>query len=192
MARLEYYIGHCLATPPGLKVRKEMLMSWHMAPKDLYKGKVKYLRQVYNSRADLPNDKIDGVSIKHLHGNGWDRLGYSVVFHRNGEKEIVTPFDDNNTVESDEMTWGCMGYNTGSRHFALEGGFKALRNDDFFKHFTDEQYLAVQMWLKTELYKHPQVLVGGHNDFTEEKECPGFRMYELMTEFGMGKYAYKR
>jgi len=191
MAKLTYFILHCLETPPRIKVQKEDLEHWHMAPKDLKSGKVKYLGKVYNHRDELPDNEIDGRSIKKLNGRGWDRIGYSVMFHREGKHEIVTPYDDDAFVDSDEMTWGVAGINALSRHLALEGGLTAKRTDDFFMHFTDEQFLDLQMYLKTELYKHPGVLVAGHNDFTDKKACPGFRVYDLMDLYGMKKYAYK-
>lgn len=192
MRELSLFMLHCLETPPGLKVERVDIEQWHMSPKDLDNGLVKYLAQVYNSRDELPNDEINGVSIKKLHGNGWDRIGYSALFRRNGTHEIVTPYDDDAFVESDEITWGCAGLNAFSRHLALEGGLTAKKDDDFFDHFTEEQFLAVQMYLKTELAKHPSVKVAGHNDFTDEKACPGFKVRDLMNMYSMEEYAFKR
>jgi len=192
MAKQKYIIAHCLETPPNLSINREQLKVWHMGPKDLENNKVKYLGKVYNNRDELPVHEIDGRSINAMHGNGWDRLGYSVLFHRNGKHDIITPYDDDDFIEANEMTWGCAGINAVSRHFGLAGGLGAKRDDDFFDHFTDEQFLAVKDWLKVELAKHPDVLVGGHNDFTNGKDCPGFQVYDLMDLYGMKQYAYQR
>ena len=191
MAKLKYFILHCMETPPRIRVSREDLEHWHMGPKDLENGTVKYLGQVYNDRGELPDNVIGDRSIKVLNGNGWDRYGYRGMWHRDGTYELITPHDDDGYVDAHERTWGVAGINNVSAHLALEGGLGANRDDDFFDHFTEEQFLAVQMYLKTELAKHPDVLVAGHNDFTDKKACPGFRVYDLMDLYSMKQYAYK-
>lgn len=192
MARLKYFVVHCLETPPELRVDKGMVEEWHTGPKDLEDGRVRFMRKIYESRDELPDNTINGIPVKHIHGRGWSRVGYTVLFHRNGHYDILTPHDDDQEVESHEMTWGAHGINDVSRHLALEGGMGARKEDDFFKHFTDEQFLELQMYLKTELYKHPDVLVGGHNDFDPHKQCPGFKVQDLMKLYGMEQYGYRR
>lgn len=186
--QLTYFIIHCLDTQPKTRVTKEMLEHWHMAPKDLFNGRVKYLGKVYPSREALPDNEIGGVSIRNLTGRGWDRLGYSVMFHRDGEKEIVTPYDDNDNVDTREVTWGCTGYNLASRHIALEGGYKCKATDQFMDHFTKQQYAALHRYLTEELEKHPRVKVGGHNDFAT-RECPGFKVVDLLKDYKLESHA---
>jgi hypothetical protein len=187
---LELFILHCLDTKSLMDVTKEDIEQWHMAPRDMDDGRVKYLGKEYESRDLLPDNKINGRSIKELRGRGWDRYGYSLYIKRNGEKVMLTPYDDDQYVDSDEMTWGVAGQNSGSRHIALEGGWGAERDDDFFDHFTDAQFLTLQMYLKEELFKHPQVQVSGHNQFSS-KACPGFVVRDLMQQYHLSDYAYE-
>ena len=190
MGKLQFHIIHCLDTRAGQFIPKRELEMWHMGPKDLKSGRVKYLGKVYKSRFELPDNEINGISIKHLEGRGWDRLGYSVTIHRDGELEIITPYDNDEWVDNDEMTWGCAGHNSVSRHIALEGGYGAKRNDLFYDHFTTDQYDALYGYLRGEIELHPGVMVAGHNDFTNEKACPGFRVFALMEMYRMTDNAY--
>lgn len=190
MYELLLYIVHCLSTRPDFKATKGDLEQWHKGPFNLDTGQVLYLGQLYPSRADLPNENINGIPVRLIHGNGWDRLGYSVLIHRDGEREIITPYNDDQFVDPDEMTWGVAGHNRGARHIAFAGGYGAEKDDDFFTNFTDEQFLSLQMYLKEDLAKHPQVKVAGHNDFTDKKSCPGFSVRKLMDLYEMEQFAY--
>lgn len=189
MGKLTYIVIHCLDTPPELAITKEHLEVWHMAPKDLFNERVRYLGKNYKSREALPDHEMMGQSIRKLHGRGWDRLGYSELFHRDGEIEILTPYNHDDWVDRNEKTWGVAGYNSVSRHIALEGGWEAKRTDKFFDHFTRKQYDALHDYLKEEIDTHPEILVAGHNDFAD-RQCPGFRVSSLMDMFLLSEYAY--
>jgi N-acetylmuramoyl-L-alanine amidase len=117
-------------------------------------------------------------------GRGWDRLGYSDVIHRTGVVENVTPYNENDTVESDEITWGVTGVNSISRHIALEGGKGDNPTKVFGKMFTLAQATSLVEYVKKFLKKHPTVKVAGHYNFAK-KACPNFDVYKFFIQNGI-------
>ncbi|MGM0527281.1 MAG: hypothetical protein ACQERS_02625 [Bacteroidota bacterium] len=65
---------------------------------------------------------IAGQHIEILKGRGWDRLGYSDLFKRDGSVINLTPYNGDDIIQAHEMTWGAAGVNGISRHIVLEGG----------------------------------------------------------------------
>jgi hypothetical protein len=185
MGKLKYYVIHCADTPPNMEVTKGMLEQWHMGPCDLVDGRVKYKGKTYGSRKALPNESIDGKSIAGMKGRGWDRLGYSELIHRNGNSEIVTPFDEDDFVESDEMTWGVAGFNSVSRHIVMAGGKGNLNR--FSDHFTEDQEAMLLQRIKRTILHHPDIIIVGHNQLAE-RSCPSFNVYDWLYSHRMQKF----
>lgn len=189
MAYLRDYIIHCSDTPMGMRVTKEMLEVWHMGPKKLDDGRIKYLGDLYPSIRDTP--------LKPIHegqwGNGWDRYGYEEIHHRDGTKTILTNVDDDQYISSDEMTWGAAGVNSGAVHVCLEGGrlengSRATKLMQFHELFTDEQWFFLRGDITNFISKHPQVKVSGHNKYSK-KLCPGFDVVETIGLMGLKGYS---
>lgn len=190
MGKLNYLIIHCTATPSSMTVTKEMLQEWHMGPCDQPGGVVRYLGKDYASRAVLPADIINGKPIAKIKGRGWNRLGYSMIIHRNGASQILTPFNDDDVITNDEMTWGATGVNAISRHIVLEGGIEAVKLMPFSGLFAIEQRKTLITVIKQEIQKVPTIKVAGHNNFAQ-KTCPGFNVEAFLIENKLGLFAYK-
>ena len=189
MGKFLYLAIHCCDTPPDMEVTADMLNQWHKGPLDIDAGKVKYLGKVYPSRKALPNHFLGGVSIKELHGRGWDRLGYYAIIHRDGRREVLTPNDLDPVITSDEMTWGIAGLNSQSVHVVLEGGKGPLA--DFRYHFTEEQDTELFALCKLIILHHPSIIIIGHNQ-KSDKTCPGFNVYDWLMDHSIEKWGTRK
>lgn len=132
---------------------------------------------------DTPKDrKVTRADLEqwHLKGRGWDRLGYSDMIHLDGTIENLVPYNDNDIIENDEMTWGCAGKNSVSRHVVIVGG----KGGD---HRTAAQNRALENYIKKTIRKHPYIKVAGHYQFSN-KVCPNFNVTEFCEEIGLKKY----
>lgn len=144
-------------------------------------GKLKYL--IIHETATPKNMKVDGEDIRHWHtnpkpkGRGWSKVGYSDLLKRNGEIEQLVEYDEDQWVNSDEITNGAAGYNGVSRHICLVGGLDDSGNAsfvDFFDLYTDAQFVKLQDYIKRFLGVHPHCKVLGHYQVNNHKTCPGF------------------
>jgi N-acetylmuramoyl-L-alanine amidase len=175
---LTYLVVHCSDTPPTMDVQKEDLEQWHKSPRDNPDGTVTYLGKTFANRSKLPNDSINGSSIYHLTGRGWDRLGYSDMIHRDGKIENITPYDDDNIVDPSEITWGATGVNSISRHIVLVGGWFDKQHSGTFKFkeiFTLDQFLSLKDYIIKTINSNPQIKIVGHRDIPKaNKTCPNF------------------
>jgi len=175
---LRYLIVHCSSTPPTMKVTKGMLEEWHMGPLFNKDGSVNYLGLKYKTRRDLPKDFINGKPILSLSGRGWDRLGYSDKFDRDGTIENLTPYDDDDLVEQNEVTWGATGVNHVARHIMLVGGWRGQEHGGTFPFtdiFTSSQFISLNRYFGKQLLLHPNIKIVGHRDIPNaNKTCPNF------------------
>jgi hypothetical protein len=191
MGKLKYLVIHCSATPATMIVTKGMLEEWHKGPRDVEPGKVEYLEKFYPSREALPDEFINGKPIEKLHGRGWARIGYSILIHRSGVKEIVTPFNDDDVITNDEMTWGATGINSVSRHICLEGGGTDDKIEPKFSTlFTPFQLATLLDIIDDEIGKCPTLIIAGHNNFAS-KSCPNFDVHQFMINNDMEENSYE-
>lgn len=179
MGKLRYLCVHCTDTVASMEVTVDMISQWHKGPLDLDGGRVRYLGKEYSSRKALPDVALGGVPIIKLHGRGWDRLGYSDMIHRDGRRENITPYNEDDIITSDEMTWGVAGINSEARHVVLVGGKGPL--SDFRYHFTEEQGIDLFAYCKLVILHHPDILIIGHNQ-KADKSCPGFFVFDWLMD----------
>jgi len=189
MGKLKYLIVHATDTPPSMEVTREMLEWWHMGPRDLDGGKVRYRGRDYPSRKALPDVLIGGVPIAKLQGRGWDRLGYYAIIHRDGKFEVLTPNNLDNEITSDEMTWGVAGINSEAIHVVLEGGKGAL--SEFGQHFSPAQDEELFAFCKKIILHHPEIVIIGHNQ-KAEKSCPGFFVYDWLMDHSIESWGCRK
>lgn len=183
MGKYKYLTVHCTDTYPNQVVIRTTLEMWHLSPRDLPDGRVRYKGKTYNNRAALPDEKIAGQPIEILKGRGWDRLGYSDLIKRDGSVINLTPYNSDDIIQTHEMTWGAAGVNGISRHIALEGG-RTINGysgmNKFLNIFTQEQYESLKMYVLKELKEHPALQVVGHYHFNSHKTCPNFSVESFM------------
>lgn len=130
-------------------------------------------------------------------GRGWDRVGYSDLFHLDGNIENLTPYNFDNTVDPWEITWGATGINSTSRHVVYAGGldvseeFMNIPEDEIeIEHMvasdtrTDAQKYALEIYVKYMILRHPDIKVCGHNQFSD-KACPSFDVPKWAESIGI-------
>lgn len=191
MLELQYLITHCLLTPQLRWVSSGDIDMWHKGPRDLPNGKVRYLGKDYENRDKLPWEKINGVYVRDLHGRGWDRRGYADLLHHNGILENLTPYDKDNFVDKEEITWGATGVNSISRHLALEGGIHPVTHKKtgcwpFEELYSDTVFVVLSGYYKQTILDHPNIKIGGHYQVPNAgKTCPNFDVPEFCRSIGI-------
>ncbi len=197
MRNYDYLIIHCLDTPLNFDFKlglKATLSEWHMGAKDLPGGKVKCIGKIYNSRAELPDMSLNGVKLKDTHGNGWDRLGYSAGMLPNGNTVSLSNWNNDKFIDDLEITWGCPGFNSNSRHYALTGGYDKNGNSKFdinkLPEFTDlytkEMSTSLEIFIKSQLIVNPKLKIGGHYQIaTDGRTCPNFDVPKYLRSIGI-------
>ena len=152
-------------------------------------AKLKYL--VLHCTATPEGREVTAADIRNWHlspppqGRGWSRVGYSGIFHLDGNLEILTPFDEDDDVEAWELTNGAVGINSISRHVVYAGGMdKANKLPKDTR--TDAQKVAMANFVKQTIAAHPKILVAGHNQFAE-KACPSFDVPTWLRIIGVSE-----
>ena len=104
-------------------------------------------------------------------GRGWSRVGYSDLIRLDGSLVNLRDFNQNDSVESDEYTFGDIGKNEVSRHIVYAGGCDShMRPKDTR---TPEQNAALTDYVRFMVRRHPAISIAGHYHFAR-KACPGF------------------
>jgi len=190
MGKLNKLMVHCTDSPAGRAVSSGEIHQWHRSPLELENGEIKYMRKVYSSRKDLPNEKINGIDIKLLSGRGWSKVGYTAMIHLDGTLEVLVDHNEDNWVDSSEITNGAAGFNGNTRHIVIVGG-TGFNMADFDEVLTSQQFVTLQIYIKEFLGKHPECQVLGHYQVNPNKGCPGFNMPKFLKFISIPKkYIY--
>jgi N-acetylmuramoyl-L-alanine amidase len=192
MAKLTHLIIHCLATPKGREYTSDQLKIMHLGPALLDGGKVKYMRKVYNSASELPNETIGGMTLQQIvkigGGRGWTQVGYADMLHLDGRIENVVPYNNDDNVDPWELTNGTLSTNPtfyNSRHMVYVGGMDAdNKNPEDTR--TREQLAAMLQYVQKTILKHPNIIVAGHNQF-DNRACPSFSVVQWMLAKGFDR-----
>jgi len=147
MARLDYLMIHCTATPKG---------------------------------RNISSDWIRKIHLKH---NGWRQVGYRDMIHLDGSLENLVNWDQDEQVESWEVTNGARGMNSKTAHVVYVGGVgvDAKTPEDTRTH---EQYDCLRDYVWFYIRRYPNIKVIGHNEVAN-KSCPSFDVGEFCREIGI-------
>lgn len=110
----------------------------------------------------------DEIRRWHVQGNGWSDIGYHRVFAPDGSMALGRSIYrvGAHVKERNRGTVGICMINNKTH--------KGIKN--FGNYFTEAQRRAVKDYIR-ELNELTDIRwVAGHNDFTNSKECPGFRV----------------
>jgi len=154
MGQLTHLIIHCTATPEGRHVDAEDIRRWHTSP----------------------------ISMG---GRGWRQVGYSDMIYLDGSLINLTPYNYDNKIDPWEVTNGVRGMNSRARHAVYAGGlvydYETPLDEDEKPGFmaadtrTPHQLYTMEIYVKYMILRHPNILVGGHNQFAA-KACPSFNV----------------
>lgn len=186
MAQYKYLVIHCTATPEKRYVDGDDIKRWHMGPLDNPDGSVTYLGHKFPNRDALENSTIAGKLARKLHGRGWSRPGYSILVHLDGTKEQLMPWDDDNTIESNELTNGVLGFNSVARSICYVGGMDAITKKSKDTR-TAEQNTALLDIVNDAIKHNHDVQIGGHNQFNQTS-CPGFDVKQWLRDNGINEH----
>lgn len=181
---LQLFVIHCSATPEGRIVTPGDIQEWHLAPKRNDNGTYTYKGKTYASVKSLPDETINGKSIRTITGRGWSKVGYADMIALDGTVINLVPYNEDDVVDPWEITNGATGINGIARHIVYAGGMdKAgkLAKDTR----TPEQLLAMEGWVKATITFHPQIKGAGHNQFAQ-KDCPSFFVPDWLKSIGIG------
>ena len=119
------------------------------------------------------------TSPKSEGGRGWRKPGYRGVIRLDGSIDYLISFDNNNWMESSEITNGAKGMNKDTIHYCYIGGCD--KNGKPFDTRTPEQ-LKTMMRITIEHYNdYPSIKFLGHNQVAA-KACPSFSVQAYCRE----------
>jgi len=113
----------------------------------------------------------------HLVENGWSRLGYTDLIDIDGKLINLTSYNQDDIIDTHEMTWGAKGINSISRHVCYAGG----KGGDTR---TQAQKVTLSQYVKFMVLRHPGIIIIGHNQVSY-KDCPSFDVPEWLQSIGI-------
>ena len=150
------------------------------------KKKLKFL--VIHCTATQEGMPVTPTMIKAWHtlpqprGRGWDRVGYSKLILLNGVVHSFVDENEDEFVDSWEITYGVSGINSVSRHICYVGGLDNKLNPKDTR--TPLQTLSLTELVKIHIQKFPEIRVAGHYHFAA-KACPCFNVEEWLRSIGI-------
>jgi hypothetical protein len=150
------------------------------------KRKLKYL--ILHCTATCQGREVTSEEIVKWHtsppptGRGWKKVGYSDMFHLNGLIENLVPYNNDDIVDSWEITNGVAGLNGVSRHVVYVGGLD--RSGASKDTRTSQQIITMINYIRHTLAQHPDIKIAGHNQFAQ-KACPCFDVPKWLREIGI-------
>ena len=123
-------------------------------------------------------------------GRGWDRVGYSEMIALDGSLLLLNDYNQDDIVQSHEVTWGATGINSVSRHVVYVGGTDSKLKPKDTR--TKQQLETLETYVKFMVLRYPWIKVAGHNQFAA-KACPSFDTVSWLRSIGIPeKNIYKK
>jgi N-acetylmuramoyl-L-alanine amidase len=116
---------------------------------------------------------VDDITEWHVKGNGWSDCGYHYVIKLDGTVQDGRPIE--------KIGAHCKGNNRDSIGICYIGGMDK-NMEDWKDTRTTEQCDSLYNLLSELKIEFPDVIVYGHKDFTDKKECPSFDAKEEFKE----------
>ncbi len=149
---------------------------------------LKYL--VIHCTATPEGREVTSAELRHWHtdpvsrgGRGWKQVGYTDMVHLNGGVERLVPNNEDEWVDSWEITNGVAGHNSESRHIVYVGGVEKDGKTPKDTR-TPAQKHALEKYVKQFHRNHPDVRIVGHNELAA-KACPSFDVRQWLLSIGI-------
>jgi hypothetical protein len=112
-------------------------------------------------------------------GRGWRKVGYAGGWNLDGTFEILNPFDNDEQITWEELTYGAAGWNAECLHFYYFGG-KGNRDTR-----TPAQRAAMATFAQMGIIIWPEIQYIGHNQVNSHKYCPSFFVPDWAKSIGI-------
>jgi N-acetylmuramoyl-L-alanine amidase len=123
-------------------------------------------------------------------GRGWRQVGYSDMIHLSGAVENLVPYNNDDIVDSWEITNEASGINSISRHIVYVGGV-AADGETPKDTRTTTQRVTMSVYVREMIKNHSNIKIAGHNQFAK-KACPSFDVPQWLRSIGVAeKNIYK-
>lgn len=119
----------------------------------------------------------------HLIERKWSRLGYSMLWERSGELDLLIPWDKDDVIESWEISNGAAGWNGRTKHGVYAGGQGKFGGPEDNR--TDEQKASMSTSIKMLIQYHPKIKIIGHYQVNRHKYCPSFNVADWCASIGI-------
>jgi hypothetical protein len=151
--------------------------------------KLKYL--IIHCTATPEGRDVSAADIRFWHlspvakgGRGWKQVGYSNLFTLTGLNVVLVGDNGDNWVDAGEITNGVAGINGCSKHVVYAGGTDAQGHPVDTR--TERQKRTMTEFVQHFVARHPEALVGGHNQFAN-KACPSFDVPKWLRTIGIAE-----
>ncbi|MDJ1501979.1 N-acetylmuramoyl-L-alanine amidase [Xanthocytophaga agilis] len=132
-----------------------------------------------------PEDVKRWHTAPNPYGNGWKQVGYSDLILLDGSRHQFIKHNNDQIIDSFEITNGVTGINSISRHLCYVGGLdKTLKPEDTRTLQQIETMLAI---IHEVLTYAPHVKIAGHNQFAN-KACPSFFVPTWLKQAGIPEH----
>ena len=151
-------------------------------------AKLKYL--VIHCTATKAGREVTAAEIRRWHtspppvGRGWKQVGYTDLFHLDGSVERLVRNNEDDNVDSWEITNGAAGFNGVSRHVVYAGGLAADGKTPQDTR-TAAQKEALRKYVLDFHERHTQVMIVCHHQLNKAKACPSFDVPAWLESIGI-------
>lgn len=115
-------------------------------------------------------------------GRGWNQVGYSKLILLSGLVHSFVNENEDEFVDTFEITNGVAGINSVSMHICYVGGLDKYLNPQDTR--TEEQKAVMKRVVLEILAKWPDLKVAGHYHFAN-KACPSFNVEKWLESIGV-------
>ena len=115
-------------------------------------------------------------------GRGWSKVGYSKLVLLNGGIHTFVQDNEDQFVDTWEITNGVKGINSISMHVCYVGGVDEKFNPKDTR--TNQQKTALEVIAGKVLLMNPEIKIAGHYHFAA-KACPSFDVEKWLEEIGI-------
>jgi N-acetylmuramoyl-L-alanine amidase len=134
---------------------------------------IKYI--ILHCTATLQNASVESIQRYWKEVMKWKDPGYHFIIKPNGSLQNLQPIE--------KPSNGVAGYNANSIHISYIGGID--REGKPVDNRTDSQRKAMYELVKALKRQFPEAEVKGHNDFTDKKACPSFKVSDWLKQVGL-------
>ena len=152
-------------------------------------ARLKYL--VIHCTATPAGREVSSAEIRRWHtapvskgGRGWKQVGYTDLFHLDGNVERLLNNNEDMNFDPWEVTNGAAGFNSVSRHIVYAGGIDA-KTKKAADTRTEAQKEALKNYVLEFHRRFPAVRIVGHRELNAGKDCPSFDVPAWLRSIGI-------